>query len=292
MTPLEYALDLARARTPVIPCSTLETLLAPLEDASIDASTIEKWWQRSPTAIPATPTGRVSGLVVIAVDAEHLPRDSRTWYEEHLRALSTTRTCHTLRGGIDYWFSLPDNVPGCGASTLEGISVYGDSSYAIHWPAVGLPHEGTVQPLPAEFHAWLEPHPAPQVAAATITPQAIATTHSDEQQPDDRSGSLTDAEPANSSPRHQSSPPLEDHIADKTLRALRAAGSAGLTRTQIRDLFKRNESAHSIGTALESLARRGLAEPHQQRSNGGRPAEIWRSADYDKTTETTKGRED
>jgi hypothetical protein len=76
-----------------------------------------------------------------------------------------------------------------------------------------------------------------------------------------------------SSARHIFGSALGDVVADEILRALRVAGT--LTRTHIRDLFKRHESAERIGAALDLLSQRGLAEPHQQPGEG-RPTEVWR----------------
>ncbi|MDW8259726.1 MAG: hypothetical protein RML32_09815 [Gammaproteobacteria bacterium] len=69
---------------------------------------------------------------------------------------------------------------------------------------------------------------------------------------------------------------LGDPVADEILRALRAAGKAGLTRTQIRDLFRRHQSAERIGAALELLARLGLAGRETRADGAGRPSEVWR----------------
>jgi hypothetical protein len=44
-----------------------------------------------------------------------------------------------------------------------------------------------------------------------------------------------------------------DPVADRILKALRAAGTEGLTRTQIRDIFGRHKSADRIGAALALL---------------------------------------
>ena len=68
---------------------------------------------------------------------------------------------------------------------------------------------------------------------------------------------------------------LGDPVADEILRALRAAGSIGMTRTAIRDLFKRHEKAERIGAALDLLARCRLAVRHDRPAQGGRPAELW-----------------
>ena len=69
---------------------------------------------------------------------------------------------------------------------------------------------------------------------------------------------------------------LGNRVADEILRALRAAGASGMTRTEIRDLFKRNESADRIGAALTMLSERKLATS-QLRDTGGRPTEVWRA---------------
>jgi hypothetical protein len=68
---------------------------------------------------------------------------------------------------------------------------------------------------------------------------------------------------------------LGDPIADEILRALRVAGEHGLTRTQIRDLLKRNQPSERIGGALELLERRNLAR-HASVQTDGRPTEIWK----------------
>jgi hypothetical protein len=67
---------------------------------------------------------------------------------------------------------------------------------------------------------------------------------------------------------------LGDPIADEILRALRQAGDAGMTRTQIRDLFGRNRGVERIEVALSSLARHRKANMIS-RDTGGRPAEVW-----------------
>ncbi|MGA8160429.1 MAG: hypothetical protein WA374_06075 [Acidobacteriaceae bacterium] len=65
-----------------------------------------------------------------------------------------------------------------------------------------------------------------------------------------------------------------DPVADRIREALRDAGENGLTRTEIRDLFRRHASADRIGQALNTLATMGVAE----RSIGateGRSTERW-----------------
>jgi len=67
---------------------------------------------------------------------------------------------------------------------------------------------------------------------------------------------------------------LGDPDADAILRALRQAGSAGLSRTEISNLFGRHRSAAKIERALAFLLQRGKAKCLKQ-SSGGRPSEKW-----------------
>lgn len=83
---------------------------------------------------------------------------------------------------------------------------------------------------------------------------------------------------------------LGDPLADEIRKALRN-NPEGLTRTEIRDIFKRNRKGEEIEKALCVLAQCGLAEPvRDQASEEGRPAERWRRIQpgTTKTTETTK----
>jgi hypothetical protein len=66
-----------------------------------------------------------------------------------------------------------------------------------------------------------------------------------------------------------------DPVADVILRELRANGE--LTRTQISELFGRNESSARIASALALLLTVGRATA-TTRSTGGRPAQMWRAA--------------
>lgn len=65
-----------------------------------------------------------------------------------------------------------------------------------------------------------------------------------------------------------------DPEADAILDALRAAGSAGMTRTGIRDLFQRNKSTERINQALSLLLKMGKARQVSEET-GGRPTERW-----------------
>ena len=67
---------------------------------------------------------------------------------------------------------------------------------------------------------------------------------------------------------------LGDPVADEIMVSLKQAGSAGMSRTAIRDLFGRNKSGDRIGVALALLASRGRARM-EPRKTDGRPVEMW-----------------
>jgi hypothetical protein len=67
---------------------------------------------------------------------------------------------------------------------------------------------------------------------------------------------------------------IGDPIADDLLRALRAAGPAGLTRGAMFDLFQRHRSAAEITRAVALLRDQHLAAPVKE-ATGGRPVERW-----------------
>src|SRR5262245_24286914 len=66
---------------------------------------------------------------------------------------------------------------------------------------------------------------------------------------------------------------LGDDVADDLLRLLRACPD-GLTRTEMRDHFQRNQPAERIGRALGLLLQHRLAR-REQVQTGGRSAERW-----------------
>jgi hypothetical protein len=70
---------------------------------------------------------------------------------------------------------------------------------------------------------------------------------------------------------------LGDSVADEILRALHH-NREGMSRTNIRDLFGRNQSADRIGAALALLMSKGRART-EVRDTGGRPTEIWLATD-------------
>jgi hypothetical protein len=66
-----------------------------------------------------------------------------------------------------------------------------------------------------------------------------------------------------------------DPNADSILRALRNAGAAGLSRTELFNLFNRNLTANKIDAALLTLLGTGKVRRGGIKKTGGRPVEMW-----------------
>lgn len=68
---------------------------------------------------------------------------------------------------------------------------------------------------------------------------------------------------------------IGDPNADTVLRALRNAGAAGLSRTELFNLFGRNLTANKIDAALVALLSAGKVRRGGMKKTGGRPVETW-----------------
>jgi hypothetical protein len=68
---------------------------------------------------------------------------------------------------------------------------------------------------------------------------------------------------------------IGDPTADTILRALRGAGVAGLSRTDLFNLFGRNLAANKIDAALVTLLSAGKVRRGSSKKTGGRPVEMW-----------------
>jgi hypothetical protein len=67
---------------------------------------------------------------------------------------------------------------------------------------------------------------------------------------------------------------LGDPVADQIMLALQRAGTTGMSRTAIRDLFGRHRSGDRIDTALALLSTKGRGRM-EKKDTDGRPSEVW-----------------
>lgn len=79
---------------------------------------------------------------------------------------------------------------------------------------------------------------------------------------------------AEESARHVFGDATSDPVANRIYEALKAAGDDGLTRTKIRDLFKRHQASERVTRALTILGEAGYVR-REERETGGRPVIVW-----------------
>ncbi|KAE8765393.1 bifunctional DNA primase/polymerase [Georgenia thermotolerans] len=140
-SPASAALDLARAGVPVFPC--VSGAKQPLTrrgflDASPDAGQVAVWWRRWPDANLGLPTGTVSGVDVVDVDA----KASGSGFRAFRRALSAQLATgwawmvRTPSGGLHAYYPHPGGTEQRSwASPGTHVDFRGDGGYVIAPPS-------------------------------------------------------------------------------------------------------------------------------------------------------------
>ena len=109
-------------------------------DASTDPERIRSWWAEHPGANVGTPTGAVTGTVVLDVDCDETKQlDGEAalaeLVEQH-EALPRTLTIKTPRGGRHLYFKHPGTrVPNSTCKLGAGLDVRGDGGYTLLPPS-------------------------------------------------------------------------------------------------------------------------------------------------------------
>jgi predicted P-loop ATPase len=140
---LNAALDYASRAIPIFPCDP--DTKAPktpngFKNASTDPKVIRGWWRHWPTAMVATPTGKISGCVVLDVDQdEEKGKDgeaSLSALVEREGPLPETAVQVTPRGGRHFFFAHPGHKVKNSADQIgNGLDVRGDGGYIILAPS-------------------------------------------------------------------------------------------------------------------------------------------------------------
>jgi hypothetical protein len=110
------------------------------KDASRDKSTIMRWHKAHPGALWATPTGEVSGLLVLDIDPA-----GAAWYAEHAAELQCGYIVKTPRGHHLY-YTMPQGqeVRNSASKIAPGVDIRASGGYVIAWAMHG--HETVGEP--------------------------------------------------------------------------------------------------------------------------------------------------
>jgi len=151
-SPFAIALILA-SKIPCFPCAHDKAPTCPhgFKDASRDPATLQQLWTNYPGPLIGVPTGAVSGIDALDIDAKHPP--ARDWWTANRAQLPPTRAHRTRSGGLHCLFQHTAGLSCSVGRVARGVDVRADGGYAIWWPAAGLPvlHDGESACWPA----WL-----------------------------------------------------------------------------------------------------------------------------------------
>jgi hypothetical protein len=152
-----------------------------LQDASLDAQEIERWWSGWPAANIAARTGGDARYVVVDVDPKHGGDESLRDLDARHGGLPATPAVSTGGGGFHYWFRAPDGatIRNSAGKLGPGLDIRAEGGYVLVPPSLhvsGEPYrwltDSHIRDIAvAELPQWLvdllqEPeHPAP---AATV----------------------------------------------------------------------------------------------------------------------------
>jgi hypothetical protein len=145
---LVSALALICQGLPCFPCRANKMPATPrgFKDATCDSGALEQLWRRHPGPLVGVPTGEVSGLDVLDIDARH---GGASWFTEHRHRLPSTRVHRTRSGGLHLLFQHEAGLRCSAGKIAAGVDVRATGGHVVWWPAVGLP-------VPAEMPiaAW------------------------------------------------------------------------------------------------------------------------------------------
>lgn len=109
-----------------------------LNDATIDQRAITEYWTRWSDANIGIRTGRISGIVVLDIDANHGGLES--WRDlQDLNCRVDALTCHTGGGGLHLYFQAPDDEPKSSTSEIgPGVDTRAEGGYVVAPPSLHI----------------------------------------------------------------------------------------------------------------------------------------------------------
>jgi hypothetical protein len=139
---LQLALEIARHRLPVFPCSHNKRPAIPeadaghgLLDAVTDPDAVRELFARALHArLVGVPTGERSGVDVLDIDPRH---GGDVWEAEHADQLPRTRMHSTMGGGRHRLFVHAEGVRNRAGCPAPGVDVRGEGGYIIMPPSPG-----------------------------------------------------------------------------------------------------------------------------------------------------------
>ncbi len=170
---LAAALALAAEGFPSFPCALNKAPTCPrgFKVATIDPQSLGDLWHRHPGQLVGVPTGPISGLAALDIDAKHA--EAHAWWRTHRHRIPETRTHRTRSGGLHLLF---EHVSGlrCSAGRIApGIDVRAEGGYILWWPGAGEPV--LCDAAPAPWPQWLANSLQPASASPVEAARTVVT---------------------------------------------------------------------------------------------------------------------
>ena len=129
------------------------------KDASRDPAVLQVLWTNYPGPLIGVPTGAVSGIDVLDIDAKH--PEARGWWAANRTRLPLTRVHRTRSGGLHLLFRHAGGVNCSAGRIVRGIDVRGVGGFIVWWPAAGFPvlRDAPIAPWPEDLVCRLRSKP-------------------------------------------------------------------------------------------------------------------------------------
>jgi hypothetical protein len=172
-TSLAHALLLLRHGLPCFPCGIAKKPTTPrgFKDATCDPDALCELWKKHPGPLVGVPTGEISGLDVLDIDARH---GGESWLAEHKHRLPSTRIHRTRSGGLHLLFQHKQGMRCSAGRIAAGVDVRATGGYVIWWPAAELPvlSDLPLAAWPGWLYARLLPRPRSQNRRVVVPDQS------------------------------------------------------------------------------------------------------------------------
>lgn len=240
-----------------------------------DSGNLQTLTKNDPTTATGAHVCMIGHITVDEIRAELTATDSANGFANRFILMAAERSKHLPFGGDDLD---PERQHQLSDRIAEAVRI-AQSRKAMRFDSEAREVWRGIYPVLSEGHPGLLGAVTARAEAQTLRlallfalmdrAQDIETQH--------LQAALSVWERAEESARFVFGSAIGDRIADAILRALRASGQRGMTRTQISQIFNKNETAERIAAGLALLDSRGLAR-HRKAEGSGRPSEIWEAA--------------
>ena len=114
-----------------------------LKDATTNPEQIRDWWTQWPSANIGVRTGKITGVVVVDIDAakgDATRGGLEAWEEfQDINGRVETLTVHTGGGGLHLWFQAPvDELKSSASEIAPGIDTQAEGGYAVAPPSLHI----------------------------------------------------------------------------------------------------------------------------------------------------------